>query len=104
MKPKHQWPAESPRVTAVRATGGHLLELTFSDGTTGTLDLRGWVVGADGVFEALSDPDYFGQVRLSSGGGTIEWPNGVDLCPDVLYSRMTGIPIPFAENPEPAHT
>ena len=58
---------------------------------------RGWVIGAGGVFEPLKDPAFFRQVRLNGEAGTIEWPNGVDLCPDVLYSRATGIPIPFAE-------
>ncbi len=35
--------------------------------------------------------------------GTIQWPNDVDFCPDVLYSRVTGKPIPFAQ-PESAET
>jgi hypothetical protein len=60
-------------------------------------------LGVGGVFEPLDDPAYFQQVRLSAGGGTIEWPNGVDLCPDVLYSKATGIPIPFAEDTQAVH-
>lgn len=35
--------------------------------------------------------------------GTIQWPNDVDFCPDVLYGRVTGKPIPFAQ-PESAET
>ena len=104
MKPERPWPKQSPRVTAVRAMEDYRLEVTFNDGLVGIVDLRGWVVGAGGVFEPLSDPAYFRQVRLSSGGGTIEWPNGVDLCPDVLYSRVSGIAIPFAEPAESART
>jgi hypothetical protein len=47
--------------------------------------------------EHLSDPAFFQQVSVDEEAGTVQWPNGVDLCPDVLYSRATGIPIPFAE-------
>lgn len=102
MSPHKNWPAESPRVTAVRPLEKYRLELTFNDGFTGVVDLAGWVVPGDGVFEPLQDRAFFEQVRLSREGGTIEWPNGVDLCPDVLYSRATGIPIPFAQPDVPA--
>jgi len=46
-----------------------------------------------GVFEPLSDPAYFALVRVDSELGTIAWPNGADLDPDVLYSQLTGIHI-----------
>jgi hypothetical protein len=85
-----------PRVTGARHTGDYRLELTFTDGARGEVDLRDWIVGAGGVFSALEDPRYFQQVRVNSEVGTIEWPNGVDLCPDVLYSRVTGKPISIA--------
>jgi hypothetical protein len=49
----------------------------------------------------LEDPSFFRQVRVNSELGTIQWPNDVDFCPDVLFSRVTGKPIPFAE---PEHT
>lgn len=100
---QHEWPTQPPRVTAVRALDEHRLELAFNDGVIGVVDLQGWVVGAGGVFEPLGEAVYFRQVRLSAGGGTIEWPNGVDLCPDVLYSKVTGIPIPFAEDTQAVH-
>jgi hypothetical protein len=98
---KNQWPAKPPRVVAVRPAEDYRVELTFSDGVIGTVDLADLAVGGRGVFQPLADKAFFRQVRLSPEGGTIEWPNGVDLCPDVLYSRATGIPIPFAE-PEQA--
>ena len=94
---KAVWPVEPPRVIAVRPLDGYRLELKFNDGTSGVVSLDGWLIGAGGMFAALEDTAFFQQVRLSTEAGTIEWPNGVDLCPDVLYSRMTGIPIPFAE-------
>jgi len=38
-------------------------------------------------------PAYFEQVRADSEPGTVTWPNGADLDPDVLYGRVTGIPV-----------
>jgi hypothetical protein len=82
-----------PRITQVTALGGHRVKLRFSDGVEGELDLRDDIVGAGGVFAPLEDPDYFAKVKLSRSGGTIEWPNDVDFCPDVLYSRVSGKPL-----------
>lgn len=40
-----------------------------------------------------ADPAYFSQVRVDEEAGTIVWPNGADLDPLVLHSKVTGIPI-----------
>jgi hypothetical protein len=45
------------------------------------------------MFEPLRDSDYFAQVRVEPELGTVCWPNGADLDPDVLYARLTGTPI-----------
>jgi hypothetical protein len=84
-----------PRITAVRSVGGHKLELTFSDGARGEVDLRGDVAGRGGALAPLEEASFFRQVRVDPEAGTIVWPNGVDMCPDVLYSRATGRPLPF---------
>ena len=39
----------------------------------------------DGVFAPLQDPAYFARVSVDADAGTIVWPNGADLDPDVLY-------------------
>ena len=36
-----------------------------------------------GIFAALRDPSLFRSVRVSFD--TIEWANGADICPEVLY-------------------
>jgi len=46
-----------------------------------------------GVFAALMDDSFFRQVRVDHELGTIVWPNGADVCPDVLYSFASGRPI-----------
>jgi len=40
----------------------------------------------DSKFKALMNPSYFQQVKLDHESETIYWENGIDLCPDVLYS------------------
>lgn len=37
------------------------------------------------MFLPLKDINYFKEVKAD--GTTIVWPNGLDLCPDVLYAK-----------------
>ena len=83
-----------PDVIRVTTLGGYRVHLEFEDGVAGELDL-GKVITFKGVFAPLRDEDEFAKVRL--GLGTIVWPTGADICPDVLYSKVTGKPIPWAE-------
>jgi hypothetical protein len=82
-----------PRVKQGRHLGDYRLELTFTDGTTGELDCKERVVGRGGVFQPLADVSFFRQVQVDPEAGTLVWPNGVDFCPDVLYSLVSGKPI-----------
>ena len=86
-----------PRVTAVRHVKGHRLALTFSDGTCGEVDLSDRILGRGGVFTLLENVTEFRRVRVDPEAGTVVWPNGVDFCPDVLYSEITGAPLPGAD-------
>jgi Protein of unknown function (DUF2442) len=47
------------------------------------LDFDRVLVG--GVLEALREPALFAQVSVDQTAGTIGWPNGIDLDPDVLH-------------------
>lgn len=87
-----------PRITEVRHSGGYRLELTFADGVQVELDFEDRIVGRGGVFTALEDIAFFKQVRVDPVGGTLVWPNDVDLDPDVLYSEATGTPIEVSEH------
>jgi Protein of unknown function (DUF2442) len=51
------------------------------------------LVSFRGVFESLRDPTYFAQVHVDPDLGSAVWPNGADLDPDVLYARITGMPV-----------
>ncbi len=76
-------------VVAATALGDYRVHLVFEDGIEGDLDLAHWL-NFKGVFEPLLDPDYFARVRVNPDIGTVTWPNGADLDPDVLYERVTG--------------
>jgi hypothetical protein len=69
------------------------LHLEFEDGAKGQVDIRK-LVKFTGVFEPLKDEAFFAQVDVNPEWGTIFWPNGADLDPDVLYSMVTGEEIP----------
>jgi hypothetical protein len=86
-----------PRVNRVRHICDYRLELSFTDGTTREVDFQQRIVGRGGVFSQLEEVGFFKQVQVDPEAGTIVWPNGVDFCPDVLYSLATGQPIRILE-------
>ena len=74
------------RVSEVEPLGGFVLRLTFDDGTLREVDLEAELWGP--VFEPLrDDPHLFGRVRVDAELGTIVWPNGDDMDPDVLHGH-----------------
>jgi uncharacterized protein DUF2442 len=72
------------RIRSVEPLQGYALRLGFDDGTTREVDLEDELWGP--VFEPLrQDPQLFRQVRVDEELGTIVWPNGADMDPDVLH-------------------
>jgi hypothetical protein len=74
---------KSVRIRGAEPREGFVLRLEFDDGTTRDVDLEDELRGP--VFEPLRDPRLFRQVRVDEELGTIVWPNGADMDPDVLY-------------------
>jgi hypothetical protein len=74
-------------VTHVKVLESYRLELCFSDGYSGVVDLSD-LVGV-GVFELWLDYNAFKQVHIGSSGELV-WGDQLDLCPDALYLRATG--------------
>lgn len=86
------------QVTAVEVIGEYRLRLTFDDGTVGEVDFTAheW----HGVmFEPLRDPHFFAQVFVDHDGGTIAWPNGLDMAPEPLYEQACANPVSEAARP-----
>jgi len=59
------------------------VKLLFSDGSVKIVNLEKMLNKAKNMLLPLIELDYFKLVKCD--GTTIFWPNGVDLCPDVLY-------------------
>ncbi len=74
-------------LVAVEVTGSHRLRISFADGVEGELDVSK-LVPFDGVFAPLRDPVEFRKARLDPELGTVVWPSGADLDPDVLYQHL----------------
>lgn len=88
-------------VVAAHPLEGCRLQLRFEDGAEGVVDLTQHL-RFRGIFEPLKDQAYFAQVRVDPDSGTVVWPNGADLDPDVLYSRVTGVQITLESETTPA--
>jgi len=71
-------------ITDVEIVEDRTVELTFADGSTRIVDLTPHLWGP--VFDAIAKDDaLFAQVAVDPELGTIGWPTGAHLDPDVLH-------------------
>jgi hypothetical protein len=83
------------RLKHVVPLDGFRVRLLLTDGSEVERDLAPLLAGP--VFEAIrADPQVFHRVQVD--GGTLVWPNGADLCPDVV---IWGGPPPADESVKP---
>jgi hypothetical protein len=83
-----------PGVTSVRVVRNRVVHLCFDDGVKGEIDLAPTLRGP--IFEAIArDDEAFAEVGVEDG--SIRWPNGADLAPEVLHEEV------LAARTRPAH-
>lgn len=70
-----------PSLKAVTPAANYELLLTFESGEQRAFDVKPYL--GTGIFAALKDQTLFRSVHISFD--TVEWVNGADLCPEVLY-------------------
>ena len=71
-------------ITLVEVLHDHVVRLRFADGVEKTIDLDPYLHGP--VFAQIrDDQNEFLAMKVDLEAGTIVWPNGADLAPDVLY-------------------
>ncbi|MBI2118629.1 MAG: DUF2442 domain-containing protein [Elusimicrobia bacterium] len=73
---------------------GYKVKISFENGVKGIVNLEDYVQQG-GVFSHFSNLDYFKKVRVNKELGTLCWPDGVDIAPETLYSRVTGKSYPL---------
>jgi hypothetical protein len=79
-------------ITGVEHLGGHRLRLTFADGVVGDVDLSARLAAAAGpMFTPLRDVEFFAKVAVDPELGTVVWPNGADLAPEVLHEQALSL-------------
>ncbi len=71
-----------PQVVEARHISGFIVSTRFDDGTEKQIDISQWFKGP--VFESLKNPKVFKKFFIE--GGTLAWPNGVDIAPEALYT------------------
>ncbi len=76
------------RITAVEPLRDLVVRLDFTNGESREVDLAPYLQGP--IFDDLvRDRDLFRRVAVDPRAKTICWPNGADICPDVLYYGLT---------------
>ncbi len=71
------------RIKSAEIVKGFHVQLTFTDGSQRVVDLSSYLRGP--VFEEIrQDPLIFRALQVDPELGTLVWPNGADIDPDVL--------------------
>jgi uncharacterized protein DUF2442 len=73
-----------PEINKAKRVNGFIIATRFNDGTEKHIDISQWFKGP--VFKALKDPKFFAKFFVE--GGTLAWPNGVDIAPEALYDAV----------------
>ena len=71
----------NPRVKDVKPSENYTLRITFANGEVRLFDVTPYL--GTGNFKELQDKSLFNSVKPFLG--SIQWENGLDLCPDTLY-------------------
>jgi len=74
------------RLVSVQPLPGCRLQVAFSDGLTGIFAVAPQRRG--GVFLKLREPRIFNAAKVNPDFGCVEWPGGIDLCPDTMHQAM----------------
>jgi hypothetical protein len=80
-------------IISAKYVGGYRIELTFENGRSGVVDFTKFI-STGGIFNRLSDFDFFKRFQVNQELGVITWGDEIDVAPETLYSEATGEPLP----------
>lgn len=69
------------KIISIKILENYHIRIQFQDGETKTIDFQPLI--GKGISSLLLEKEYFGKATIDNGGG-LEWPNGVDFCPNFL--------------------
>lgn len=76
-------------IVNVKPLDNYKLEITFENSEQKIFDMKPYL--STGIFSELKDVSLFKTVHISFD--TIEWNNGADLDPEVIYSEGAPMPV-----------
>ncbi|MGB5737112.1 MAG: DUF2442 domain-containing protein [Thiohalocapsa sp.] len=74
-----------PRIKTVEATPGHILVVTFTDGTRKSYNV-GPLTKRE-MFAPLKDEAFFRNVQVESGGYAVSWSSDIDISEYELWQH-----------------
>jgi hypothetical protein len=77
------------RIITAEPLPEYRLKATFNDGLNGIFPVEPRRRG--GVFMKLLDARVFNAVAINPDFGCVEWPGGIDLCPETMHQAMAGV-------------
>ena len=75
-------------VKRIEYKSNYVYFVEFDDGSNGDVDFSEYI-GKGPVFEPFREQDFFQRATIE--GGTISWPNGVDIAPETLYEKLIAL-------------
>lgn len=77
-------------IVEARHLGEYKIHLRYANGAEGVVDFVDQP--RQNMLAPWSDIAYFASFTINSDFATLEWPNGADISPEFLYSKVTGVP------------
>lgn len=78
---------KNPRIQSVQAQQNYTLILLFDNGEERVFDVKPFL--DKGIFRDLQNVRIFSSVKPFLG--SIQWSNGADFCPDMLYEESISL-------------